>query len=41
MVGRTVEAERLQIGYEVRDGAFVDALSLTEDVKLWSKNIQV
>ena len=34
MVGRTVKAQSLQVGDEVRDCAFVDTLSLTENVKL-------
>lgn len=34
VIGWTIKAQSLQIGDEVRDCAFVDTLSLTENVKL-------
>lgn len=37
VIGGTIKAQSLQIGDEVRDGAFVDALPLTENVKLQGK----
>lgn len=37
MICGAVEAQVLQIRNEVRDGALVDALTLTEDVKLKNK----
>lgn len=35
VVGRTVKAQSLQIGDEVWHCAFVDTLTLTQNVKLW------
>lgn len=39
VIGWTIKAQSLQIGDEVRDSAFVDTLSLTENVKLQRNKI--
>lgn len=39
VIGRTIKAQSLQVGDEVRDCAFIDTLTLTENVKLWMNTV--